>query len=428
MNPRQFILPAYSLKAATSYAIVLTTNAVSAGGSILSSNFYTIKVFVGHGVVVTSVKGGYAKRVPVNVPLVLNASISYDEDSAPGATGLGVVPLNFTWSCTVSSLTDFGSSCSFGSYLNRHKSVVTIPSNQLAANYTYSVMVTAKSKDGRFSSQTISVTALPAGVPVVTIPSKRTKFNADGVLQLNGLFMANYSLYATWNVSFAGTAVAIAQGALTPVTRTFSQAQAVDPKTNYPLAIAPNTFIAGRYKTPRPNPINTFYVNRCHSKTLSQPPPLMHSVMPEPFFLLCRQYTFRLYAYNAKSPSSWAYGEVVLIVNSPPSAGVMTVTPQTGYALQTSFVGAQSGWIDDVNDYPLTYDFLYQLTSNVIVGQPNVFTIVSLSALSSVSTVLPPGLPAENNKVTVFGRAEDIYLSSSNVSAVVVVTTGERAA
>ena len=224
---------------------------------MLSSNFYTTKVFVGHGVVVTAVKGGYAKRVPVNVPLTLNASISYDEDSAPGATGLGVVPLNFTWSCTVSSLTDFGSPCSFSSYLNRHKlSAITIPSNQLAVNYTYSVLVTAKSKDGRFSSQKISVTALPAGVPVVTIPSKRSKFNADGFLQLNGLFVANYSLYATWNVSFAGTAVAIAQGALTSIKRTFSQAQAVDPKTNYPLAIAPNTFIAGRYDIPSPIRIN----------------------------------------------------------------------------------------------------------------------------------------------------------------------------
>ena len=102
----------------------------------------------------------------------------------------------------------------------------------------------------------------------------------------------------------------------------------------------------------------------------------------------------------------------------------MTVTPTTGYALQTSFVGAQSGWIDDVEDYPLTYDFLYQLTSNVVVGQPTLFTIVSLSALSSVSTLLPAGLPTEQNKVTFYGRAEDIYLSSSNVSTVVVVTSG----
>jgi REJ domain len=161
-----------------------------------------------------------------------------------------VVPLNFTWSCIVSSLTDFGSPCSFGKYLNRHKSAITIPANQLAENYTYSVLVTAKSNDGRYSSQTISVVALQAGVPVVTIPSKRSKFNADEILKLNGLFVANYSLYATWNVSFAGTAVTIAQSALTTITKSFFQAQAVDPTTNYPLAIGPNTFIAGRYNSP----------------------------------------------------------------------------------------------------------------------------------------------------------------------------------
>ena len=114
----------------------------------------------------------------------------------------------------------------------------------------------------------------------------------------------------------------------------------------------------------------------------------------------------------------------MLTVNSPPTAGVMTVTPQNGYALQTSFVGAQSGWIDDLTDFPLSYDFLYQLTSNVVIGQPNVFTIVSLSALSSVNTTLPPGLPTENNKVTIYGRAQDIYFASSNASTVVVVAAG----
>ena len=191
---------------------------MSDSGSILSSNFYTVKVFVGHGAVVAAVKGGYVRRVPLDLPLLLDASISYDEDNAPGATGPGVVPLNFTWSCTVASLTDFGSPCSFSSYfVHKHTSVITIPSYQLEVNHTYNVLVTARSKDGRFSSQTVAVTGLPVGVPVVTIPSKRSKFNADGVLQLNGLFVANYSLYATWNVSFAGTAVAIAQVNIYPI-------------------------------------------------------------------------------------------------------------------------------------------------------------------------------------------------------------------
>ena len=36
------------------------------------------------------------------------------------------------------------------------------------------------------------------------------------------------------------------QGAMTTINKMFTQKQASDPMTNYPLAIAPNTFIAGR--------------------------------------------------------------------------------------------------------------------------------------------------------------------------------------
>ena len=249
-------------------------------------------------------------------------------------------------------------------------------------NYTYSIIVSAKSADGRTSSQTLSVTTLPPGVPVVTIPSKRSKFNADSVLQLNGLFVANYSLRVTWNASFAGAKMSLAHAAMTPLVKTFSQQQAMNPSTTFPLAIAANTFIAGR------------------------------------------QYTFMLYAYNAKNPSVFAYGQVVLNVNSPPTGGRISVTPSAGFALQTSFFASQSGWIDDLEDYPLTYDFLYQLTNKAVGGQPAFFTIITLSALSSVSSVLPAGLATESNQVRMYGRAEDIYLSSSNVSMYVKVTTG----
>ena len=263
-----------------------------------------------------------------------------------------------------------------------HSSLVTIPSNQLLVNYTYSIIVSAKSADGRTSSQTLSVTTLPPGVPIVTIPSKRSKFNADSVLQLNGLFVANYSLRATWNASFAGAKMSLAGVAMTPLVKTFSLQQASNPSTTFPLAIAANTFIAGR------------------------------------------QYTFMLYAYNAKNPSVFAYGKVELNVNSPPTGGRIAVTPSTGYALQTSFLTSQSGWIDDLADYPLTYDVLYQLTTKSIGGQPKIFTIITLSALSSVSSVLPAGLATESNQVLLYGRAEDIYLSGSNVSMYVTVRTG----
>ena len=52
---------------------------MSSAGAVLSSNAYMVSVFVAHGNVVTAVKGGYAKSIPADKALVLDASISYDE-------------------------------------------------------------------------------------------------------------------------------------------------------------------------------------------------------------------------------------------------------------------------------------------------------------------------------------------------------------
>ena len=75
------------------------------------------------------------RRVPVDLPLLLDASISYDEDSAPGGIGgglptAGVTALNFTWSCTVASLKGFGT-CA----MTPLEYIITNSPNQLSPNH-----------------------------------------------------------------------------------------------------------------------------------------------------------------------------------------------------------------------------------------------------------------------------------------------------
>lgn len=379
VDNRKFSLPAYSLKVLNSYKVSLTAKSMSSTGAVLSFNEYSVSVFVAHGDVVTAVKGGYSKRLPTDKSMVLDASISYDEDSAPGA--VGAVPLNYTWSCSIASLVNFSQPCSFKSFLKPSK-VLTLPSLTLTENFTYNFIVSAVSTDGRTSSRSVLVTAMAAGVPVVNIPSKRSKFNADSVLQLNGLFTANYSLYTSWHVSFAGSQLPLGSAAMTSVVKFFNQQQAINPNTVFPLSIAAHTFVAGR------------------------------------------TYTFRLYAYSARALGINAYAEVFLNVNSPPSGGKVSVMPDNGFALSTSFLTMQAGWIDDLEDFPLSFDFLYGMSERVLAGQPSFISIVTSSPLASVASNLPSGLVSESYRIKLVGRAGDIYDAMGNASTYVTVTAG----
>ena len=64
-------------------------------------------------------------------------------------------------------------------------------------------------------------------------------------------------------------------------------------------------------------------------------------------------YTFRLTATDSSSASSSS--TVVLTMNEAPSSGSVTVTPERGFALGTSFTYTALNWVDE--DLPLTYIF-----------------------------------------------------------------------
>ena len=128
-----------------------------------------------------------------------------------------------------------------------------------------------------------------------------------------------------------------------------------------------------------------------------------------------RTYTFRLSATLPSSES--AYSEISLTTNSPPSSGVVNVRPTNGIALTTSFFISSNGWVDDLTDYPISFDFWYQISDD---SPPQIISGTSLA--SSVRSVLPSGLSNIQYYLNVICRATDIYNSSARDSQLVKVT------
>ncbi|XP_077864342.1 polycystin-1-like protein 2 [Saccoglossus kowalevskii] len=117
------------------------------------------------------------------------------------------------------------------------------------------------------------------------------------------------------------------------------------------------------------------------------------------------------------------FSEYAVIVNSPPSPGTCTVSPISGYLLETIFTLNCQGFSDD--DLPLMYEF------SVITGGEKRATINSLDHKAGSllyygndpyrpSIYLPLGLAQNNYTIDIVVRVSDVY------GATVQVTTHAR--
>ena len=341
-DQRLYIAPAYSFIAGSSYFITLTVIALSSKGQLLSSAYAVTNIYVSHGNIIAAVRGGYVRESAVDKPLILDASISSDEDTSTGSKGL-----LFSWSCSIISLTNFGSACNFSSISVPlpSTSLLSLPANQMVLSTKYSFLVTATSADGRSASQTVTVTPLLSGSPVVLSNNLFFKFNEDSPMIITGSITANVSIAATWTAFSNGVQVSLDR-AYTVTVREFT-ANEMSATPSYPLAVLPNTFVAGR------------------------------------------TYTFRLSAHPLNNVLLSARTEVVLTVNAPPTGGKTTVAPLRGHALVTDFSMSTTGWSDDLSDYPLSYSFSYQLAVSDFTPA---LILAAFSPLSNAVSLLPAGL------------------------------------
>ena len=100
--------------------------------------------------------------------------------------------------------------------------------------------------------------------------------------------------------------------------------------------------------------------------------------------------TFRLTAHAHNDPNKFkAYGEIDVLINSPPCGGSVVASPLSGYSLKTIFSIKTMNWNADT--YPISYIFSYQLAESLPA-----LVIQSLSTMNQASSDLPAGLDAQN--------------------------------
>jgi hypothetical protein len=184
-----------------------------------------------------------------------------------------------------------------------------------------------------------------------------------------------YPVTSSWSV-FNSMGVAVPFAALTPVSRNFSTANTISQVT-YALGIQSGVFASGK------------------------------------------SFTFRITAHPSDSPAALSFSEVVLIANSPPSAGYIYCTPSLGVALQTSFLILSPGWTTDSSSIPLSYSFSYRLSPAAVS-----LVITTRSLRAFVSSSLPAGLPSLNSSLTLQIEVVDIFYTSGTATTEVVVTEG----
>ena len=346
VDPRKYVAPAYSFNAGSSYKATLTVTSLHSNGLLLSFGYAVANIYVKHGNIIAVVKGGYSRECAVDKVLVLDASTSSDEDTSRGS-----LDLLYSWSCTIISLTNFGSPCLFSSIsiTTLSTSILSLPANEMVLSTQYSFSVIVSSVDGRSASQSVTVTPLPSGSPVVYSTNKLFKFNYDSVLSINGIVTANVSTSAKWTAYCNGQSVSLDR-AFTKLTMDFTAKEA-SVTASYPLAVLANTFVAGR------------------------------------------TYTFRLSAHPLDNVVLSAKTDVVLMVNAPPLGGRTIVFPLSGHALITEFTMSASGWSDDLSDYPLSYRFSYQLAISDLIP---LLALTTLNPLPYAVSLLPAGLYGGN--------------------------------
>jgi hypothetical protein len=256
----------------------------------------------------------------------------------------------------------------FGTTIVR-KSVVTLPPNVMKMNTTYTFLLVVSSRDGRSSSQTVSVTPLLSGSPEIFVTNLFSLFNPEAKLVIEGHISHPLAVTSAWT-AYTPLGVPVPFKSLTHATKTFSAST----DSLFPLCIAGGEFVGGK------------------------------------------SYTFRLSGHPIGVSSMLTFAEITLTANSPPTGGYMSSTPTRGDALMTKFLLSTAGWTADVTSFPLSYSFSYRLS---VASQYLSLAASSLRAYT-VST-LPAGLKVLNSMVTLQSKATDTLLASGQATNTVKV-------
>jgi hypothetical protein len=212
---------------------------------------------------------------------------------------------------------------------------------------------------------------------VTKITNTVLRSNANSKLIIDGSVQATYDVICQWS-AYASDGQSIVLNTNTPILQAFPLAS-LRSATDFPLSVAANSFIPGS------------------------------------------SVTFRLTAYKADNPLFQSYAEIVIVINAPPSGGILLCSPFVngvckGDALKTLFTVTTTSWTDEASDFPLSYKFSYSLDSTL-----SPLMVQRQSSSNKVSTDLPAGLETQNYQISMFVIVYDQSSASANATILITV-------
>jgi hypothetical protein len=375
LNPATFLLRPGVLIVESSYYIQVRVKAKINGHDYSSSA--GVHVFVVNRIPSAYISGGLSSLLTrSDLPISLTSSCLTTSCSS-------------SWACVVSSpLSDFGQNCDalLGTTAERTQSSLELPASSFQSGFSYLLtLVTTEIVAGLSvtSAATVFIETSDSSLPI----SFFTSTNSNHTIVVDGLDHPDHVIHS----------------------RKF--------------------ILSGEVNTRKPGGVNASWAMRSFSSpvfnSLSVPftsssrlfsdihssNGIAYPMGLEPYGLGAGQrYVFRLTAEVSSRRAP--YYEMTIQTNFPPSGGSLEIQPPTGIALTTSFSYTTRHWSDDVDDFPLTYQFIYQQGNSLRSGE-SVFYVGLAGSQTYASTKLPAGREFYNYTLVCGVFVQDLWGSQS---------------
>lgn len=362
LNPRSLSLAPHALNASSTY--VVAVEVIYINGESRSAASTSVLVQVGQSGVQASIAGGSVQTFSAQLPVIIDASSSYDMDYP------SMRSLTYLWSC-LEMYPDFGAQCPnaadfmiWGSF-----SSLTMQPNQLniTEQTIFNITVFVKNKIGAVASASLTSVIIAEAIPIISIGYS----SALQVVGKNVILSGTIRTIAPAAAAWSSPSVMLANVSLTPMVKIIGAGP-----TLFQLAVDTSSFRAGL------------------------------------------SYTFQLGAtYNLQPGATMnAFAQVIVKMNSPPTGGFVRASPRSGVAFNTTFSIGTASWTTDPANFPIVY-VLYHFRFPQAPG----VVVKTSSPVTFIVSLLGQGTAFNNFNTSCTAVATDMLGSFSNASAVVVV-------
>ncbi|RYH21882.1 hypothetical protein EON65_19985, partial [archaeon] len=377
-NPRQFRLPAYTLVPNMRYVVWLSLQATAPTSTISSSvdrhfSANTSVLFTVLPEIVIPILSVSKPQIVLqfNKSIVLDASQSYDRNKAEGRGVAG--GLSFAWSC-IQVKPVFNMSICPLQFLQRNWAVgskfefLNATSSKTFVGTTARVRVVVANAEGISNSTSVYIDVVDVASPIqldlVLHNGVATNFDYSTKLVLIGSISSHSRCVASWNVN--DPTITLQNASHTPIEILVSENERQG-------NIAPVYFLT-----------------------------------VQPFSLLPSASYLFTFTCNTSTAS------LSIFTNAPPSPGLFSVQPVSGFEALTTYTLNAAFWLDA--DLPLSYAFLYQQNF------PNTsLPIQGRSETSLSQSYLPSGPRSLGFKLDCIVMVYDALDASSNMTSTVIV-------